>query len=83
MRVRYTIQNVSFIPGAKTADVNVRARIADAEIGNHNFQVPVEVISDVNVLSTAVDALIAARFELPEDTKIETVLFSNRAGAGF
>lgn len=83
MKVRYTITNVQFVPGNKTADVSVRARLGEGNLGDHqSFTVPVEAVSNLDVLSSAIDASFVERFGFPGDTVFECVPFSQRSVLG-
>lgn len=83
MKVRYTITNVQFVPGAKTADVAVRAKLGEGYLEHQNFTVSIDVIGSLESLASAIDAALTERFGFPTDTVFETVSFSQRAALGF
>ena len=83
MKVRYTITNVQFIPGAATAEVQVRAKVGESNLEHQNFTLPLDVAtSRLDVLSAAVDAVLSERCGFPSDTVFECIAFSQRAGLG-
>lgn len=81
MKVRYTITNVQFVPGNKTADVSTRARLGEAFL-NESFVVPVESIASIDSLAAQIDSAFITRCGFPADTEFETVAFSQRATLG-
>jgi hypothetical protein len=83
MKVRYTITSVQFVPGSKTAEASVRAKLGEGNLGDHQqFTVPVEVVSSLDALASATDAAFVERYGFPSDTVFECISFSQRAVLG-